>query len=201
MWIDYTLLGLAWLAYGLIHSALATSTVKRYSVNNFGISDKVYRIFYNVFAIVTLIPLVYVGFYKSDRQIFEENLYSDILGAVIFFIGLFVMILIIKKYFAQMSGASTKIADGLHIDGLHRYVRHPLYLGTFLLLLGILFYRPQVNVLISTIIIILYTIFAIRWEEQKLLINFGAQYSDYSASTPRIIPRFFAKRKNLKIKK
>lgn len=201
MWMNYMLLGIAWLVYGLIHSALATTRIKRFSHDNLRISQTAYRIFYNLFAIVTLLPLVYFGFYKNDKQIFEENLFTDLLGVVIFIIGLFVMISIIKKYFAQMSGTSTDIEDELHVDGLHRYVRHPLYLGTFLLLIGIFFIRPQVNVLISNIVIILYTIFALRWEEEKLLIIFGVQYSEYCASTPRIIPRFFAKRKNLKIKK
>ena len=196
MWMNNAMLCIFWIAYGLIHSALATSKVKRYSTDRLGISEMSYRLFYNILAIVTLLPLVYFGFYKNDLQIFKKNLYTDIFGFLVFLIGLVVMILIIKKYFAQMSGTSTEIKDELHIEGLHKYVRHPLYLGTFLLLIGLLLYRPQLNVLISTIVIILYTIFATRWEEKKLLIKFGAKYTEYCASTPRIIPRFFAKRKN-----
>lgn len=201
MWTKLFLLAAAWLIYGLIHSALATSVVKAFCYKTLSISEKLYRILYNMIALFSIIPLIYFGFLIIDQLIFEPNFYSNILGVLFMISGLILMILIIKKYFKQMSGVAENSNQELHINGLHQYVRHPLYLGTFLLLIGLVFFRPQVNVLTSTIAIMMYTIFAIRWEEQKLLLNFGETYKFYCASTPRIIPRFFAKRKSLKLEK
>ena len=191
----YIMLFLGWAAYGLIHSALATTKIKIVLYKQLKLTVKSYRIGYNILALLSILPLIYWGFYQSDEVLYNSNIYSRILSIILILIGLLIMLLIMKKYFREMSGLQEAKAGVLFVDGLHKYVRHPLYTGTFLLLIGIFFYRPQINVLISVITIILYTIFAVGWEEKKLLISLGEQYKVYCKSTPRFIPRFFAKRK------
>lgn len=193
--VNYILLFLGWATYGLIHSALATTSVKATIFRLTKISASSYRLFYNLIALLSIVPLIYFGFCNSSKVLYLSHSYSNLISILVMAFGLLIMGMVMKKYFREMSGLQETSTQVLYVNGLHRFVRHPLYTGTFLLLIGIFIYRPQINVLISVIAIILYTIFAVRWEERKLLFNLGEQYKIYCQSTPRFIPRFFAKRK------
>ena len=84
----------------------------------------------------------------------------------------------------------------LKMDGIHKYVRHPLYLGTLLFIWGLFFICPMLNNLIAVIIITLYVFAGIIFEEKKLLQQFGTSYTDYISSVPMIFPVIFKKRKH-----
>ncbi len=79
----------------------------------------------------------------------------------------------------------------LVVSGLHRYVRNPMYIGVWLVILGeatcfILFYwwrgRPFFCVPVHA--------FVIFCEEPTLRRQFGESYEEYRHSVPRWIPRF-----------
>ena len=77
--------------------------------------------------------------------------------------------------------------------GIHNYVRHPLYAGTFLFIWGLLLLLPYWSLLIADSIITLYTLIGIRFEENKLVREFGKPYEEYQNEVPMIIPRFTGK--------
>lgn len=107
----------------------------------------------------------------------------------------------ILKYFKLLSGIRTlyqaKPSTELRREGIHNYVRHPLYLGTLLFIWGLFFIFPMLNNLIAVVIITLYVLIGIWLEEKKLLIEFGNLYADYISQVPMLIPGF----KRLKQKK
>ena len=78
----------------------------------------------------------------------------------------------------------------LSMDGPYAYVRHPLYLGNFLLGLG---FSIMANrwFLIIAFFVIFYALYAsvIHEEEQTLHRTFGQAYKDYSKIVPPFIPR------------
>ncbi len=74
-------------------------------------------------------------------------------------------------------------------DGPYKFIRHPLYLGSFLLTTGF-FVLSGVTiglVLMITPIFLAY-VFAIRHEERFLADKFGADWTQYSARVPALIP-------------
>ena len=108
-------------------------------------------------------------------------------------IGGLIMLLCIKKYFLSLSGlkslvAEEIVANELRIDGVHQYVRHPLYFGTFVFIWGLLLLFPYLSLLIANSIITIYTLIAIRFEEQKLVDEFGEAYIKYKNNVPMILP-------------
>jgi protein-S-isoprenylcysteine O-methyltransferase Ste14 len=108
-------------------------------------------------------------------------------------LGAAIMLICIKKYFLSLSGlkslfANKVVANELRIDGIHKYVRHPLYLGTFIFIWGGFLLLPLLSLLISISIITIYTLIGIRLEEEKLLAEFGETYRKYILLTPMIIP-------------
>jgi protein-S-isoprenylcysteine O-methyltransferase Ste14 len=76
----------------------------------------------------------------------------------------------------------------LEVGGLHKYVRHPLYLGTFMFIWGLFLIFPWWSGLIACVIITGYTLIAIKYEEQKLLLEFGKEYETYKSKVPMILP-------------
>ena len=73
-------------------------------------------------------------------------------------------------------------------NGVHRYVRHPLYSGTFLFIWGLWLIFPSLSLLISNSVITVYTLIGIQFEEQKLVKEFGERYMEYKKRVPMIIP-------------
>ncbi len=79
-------------------------------------------------------------------------------------------------------------AEALNTTGIYSMVRHPLYLGNFLVFLGFLL-AIQVwwFVLLGTLLYILYYERIMMAEETFLADKFGAAYVDWAARTPAIM--------------
>ncbi len=90
-------------------------------------------------------------------------------------------------------GAILKKPEGrtepLVIKGPYRYVRHPLYFGIVVLVLGFWLLLDFNFLLISAILMLLWFNFVVAsFEEKELRAMFGKQYEQYSKKVPRIIP-------------
>ena len=76
----------------------------------------------------------------------------------------------------------------------YAYVRHPIYLGAWLIALGLglLFGFP----LIASVFLLLWLNLVIHFEEKELLEVYGREYKEYRRRVPRFIPwRVLARRK------
>ena len=71
--------------------------------------------------------------------------------------------------------------------GPYRYVRHPSYLGYFLMFAGFFVISQNMLALIPFVAIPGYTLAAFR-EEEMLLKRFGEEYRKYMQETKRLIP-------------
>jgi len=73
--------------------------------------------------------------------------------------------------------------------GPYHYVRHPSYLGYFLMFFGLLFIWPSLFTLLPLTAILGY--YRITVEEERLLTQrFGDEYLEYQKMTGRFIPKF-----------
>jgi protein-S-isoprenylcysteine O-methyltransferase Ste14 len=73
--------------------------------------------------------------------------------------------------------------------GPYRYVRNPMYVGGFTLLLGWALYRNSISLLIfSCAFVLLFHLFVIGYEERALREKFGSEYERYLATVPRWLP-------------
>jgi protein-S-isoprenylcysteine O-methyltransferase Ste14 len=81
----------------------------------------------------------------------------------------------------------------LAVSGPYRYVRNPIYLAGFLLLLGTycLFFKwNRADVLAGVILILFFHLRVVRAEEPALRSKFGIAYEEYCRRVPRWIPRW-----------
>ena len=78
----------------------------------------------------------------------------------------------------------------LVVTGLYRYVRNPMYVGVFLVLLGEIIFFASTALLIYTIVWFGFVnLFVLFYEEPALRSKFGQSYEDYCRSVRRWVPR------------
>jgi protein-S-isoprenylcysteine O-methyltransferase Ste14 len=88
------------------------------------------------------------------------------------------------------SGAvSVKVGHELIRSGPYRWVRHPIYTGIILALLGTALEIDQARGLVAVILLYLGFKIKSRIEERVMRQAFGAEYDEYSRSTGAIVPR------------
>jgi protein-S-isoprenylcysteine O-methyltransferase Ste14 len=197
-WITQT--GFVWalaamLAYGAVHSLLAAHFIKQWAEARLGARyHQFYRAFFNIVAGVLLTLLAALALCLPDQVLYT-------IPYPWFIITIVTQLLTIVGLLAglQQTGAGSFLgvaqvlrqepADTparLVTDGLYRWVRHPIYTATLLLiwLLPVM----TANMLGLAIGATVYILVGARLEERKLEAEFGDAYRDYKRRTPMLIP-------------
>ena len=99
------------------------------------------------------------------------------------------MILVIVGALLRFWARGHFLKGQLFTTGPYKVVRHPLYLGSLLIVIGVLF---QLNGWLNWIVIIpLFAIFygtSIVYEEKSLAKRFGKEWQEYKLTVPAFIP-------------
>ena len=109
-------------------------------------------------------------------------------------IGLFIRIYTVGHTPQNTSGRNTsegQVAETLNTTGMYSIVRHPLYLGNFLMWLGIALLTG--NLWFTVAFCLLYWLYYERImfaEEQFLRKKFGDEYLKWAEKVPPVIPNF-----------
>lgn len=182
------------LIYGAVHSLLASLWAKRGARRWFGtLADRSYRLIYNLFAVVSFLPVLALVAALPDRQIYTIPFPWAILavsGQIIAIIALLVGLLQTGVWtflgLRQLVGSVDGDKPALVARGLYRWVRHPLYTA------GLLFIwlspLMTLNLLALNIGLTAYILIGATFEERRLQREFGMAYADYQKSTPMLVP-------------
>lgn len=192
------LLILFWIIYYMVHSILAATSVKIFFKKSLGNYFRYYRLTYSIFVTITLLWLLYYQYSFQSPLLIRSMVLKYFSFLLLVLPGILIMLISIKKYFLLLSGVRSIFtptpAAELKADGIHRYIRHPLYSGTILFVWGLFFIFPFLNNLIAVVLLTLYVLIGISFEEKKLIKEFGKKYDEYIFKVPKLIP-------DLKIKK
>ncbi|MDH5353966.1 MAG: NnrU family protein [Gammaproteobacteria bacterium] len=190
---DYILYALLWLSFGFAHSLLASNLSKRILQPIFG---PAYRLVYNLFSALH-IGLIMIGgsMWLGDNAVsFNLDRWLDILIMACRWLGVGIMAAALTQYDLGLFGGLTQLRRGsdstdedepLHLSGMHRYVRHPIYLGAYCYLWGgaVNEFGLQTALWGST-----YLLIGTWFEERKLIAQYGQSYVDYRIRVPSVIP-------------
>jgi protein-S-isoprenylcysteine O-methyltransferase Ste14 len=136
MLLHHVLLAIFWTVYCVLHSVLADLRVKKWMQQKAGKSFRYYRLFYTLFAAIALAALLLYQFSMTSLLVYRQTLFTNLAGGLVAVTGVVLMIICIQKYFLSLSGLKSLYQETpsaeLMIAGIHRYMRHPLYTGTFL---------------------------------------------------------------------
>lgn len=180
------ILGILWIGYGIIHSVLASETVKK------TFSTKYYRLIYNLLAIILLLAIVYFQISIGSKKLMEDSIFNQILGGIMMFSGIFVIYLSFKNYdLKEFMGTDVQHQKQheLTTEGLSEFVRHPLYVGILLFIWGSFGFFATESYLTTALFLSVYIRIGIYFEEKKLISVFGKKYKEYQKNVPMLIPK------------
>ena len=196
--MKYLYLIILWTLWCFIHSAMISLNVVEYLKSRFGEYYKYYRLFYNLVAVITLIPLVLYSksLYGPALFVWEGYLiYIRIILAVtvaaLFISGSFKYDMLILLGIRQIkSGKSSSIlSESGTIDksGILGISRHPWYLGA-IIFIWIGCRTMSLSIIIVNIILTIYIIIGTILEERKLVIELGDNYRNYMEKVSMLFP-------------
>jgi len=190
--------------YALIHSYLASIKVKEWFKKNFGDLIAFYRLVYNIFALASFY-LIYELSPKPHLILYDLPNPYDLIILLPQFLALsglfwafkyicfkeFLGLSQVKRYFEKNFNSGLDENLTLLIKGPFKYMRHPVYFFSILILL----FRPTMDLfyLVFFFCIAIYFYIGSYFEEEKLVKHFGKIYSDYRKSVPKIFPVKFLK--------
>jgi len=189
---DYGILTVYWILFCVIHHITAMEKCKNMFQSKMGSGFQYYRLIYSLLAFGTLIFVLRFQFSINSVGLSIPVRIKYFIGLPFGILGTFLMGVSISKYFIKLSGISVfypeKQPASLELYGIHKYIRHPLYLGTLLSIWSLFLFFPLLSNFLSCLFITLYVLIGIRSEEKKLSIQFGEVYDNYKQSTPKLIP-------------
>jgi protein-S-isoprenylcysteine O-methyltransferase Ste14 len=141
-----------------------------------------------------LFPLLLIAIRRSGSPAGDDGLALAWEGACLLLalLGLAVRVATVGFVPRETSGRNTggQLAGTLNTSGLYSIVRHPLYLGNYLMWLGVaVFPRVWWAPVIVSLVFWLYYERIMFAEEEFLRRKFGAVYVAWAASTPAFVPR------------
>ena len=187
-------LGIAFVAYFVMHSLLASLWLKRWVHHKWPKLMHAYRLTYNFLAVLLLIPLLWFMHHNMGPLVWQWSgalswiMKGLTIAAVLGFIGS------LKTYdnkvflgVTQWRNRHAEINDPehFHISTLHRFVRHPWY---FFILVILWTQDLHLTQLIAYSLISAYLIIGSKMEERKLIVRYGKAYQEYIRHVPGLIP-------------
>lgn len=180
--------------YGVVHSWLASLSVKNWLRARFGPAvDRWYRLGYNIFAVVTFLPMLALMVLLPQKTLYVAPSpwrWLMVLGQLAALAAAGVTLLQTGAFhflgLAQLVSDRPTDNSPLNFKGFYRYVRHPLY--TFSLVYLWLAPIMTTNSLAAYVLFSLYFYFGSVYEERRMIAEFGPVYQDYCRRVPRLIP-------------
>lgn len=184
---------LAFAAYSVLHSTLASHAAKELARRQVGktAAARGYRLFFNIVGVVTLLPVLALVLWLPDQPFFEAPpalrpllLAGQVVGVLLLAFALRQTDPLDFAGLRQLTDQGTQ--PQLVTKGAYRWMRHPLYTGSLLVLW--LFPSFSLNMFAFLVGVTLYFIIGARYEERRLEAFFGQSYREYKARTPMFIP-------------
>lgn len=183
----------AFAIWGFLHTFTASLPFKQRITAKLGAewSDRYYRLGYNLFAVISFLPALAIMAMDHAKPIYQFTPVWAMFATVIQLLMLMLMAYSVMQTGAmRFLGFARQNSNGqpqdFVQDGLYKWVRHPIYTASLVLL----WVTPSITPLRSlfSVLATLYIFIGIIFEERKLVREFGEQYTAYQAHTPMLIP-------------
>jgi methanethiol S-methyltransferase len=197
----YLPVALIWSAYLALHSAMISVTVTTYLRAVLGDAFRFYRLFFNLVAIVALVPIVIYSRGVKGEVLFTWDGYLVVLKWALVAVGLLIFaagsrhydmlqFLGIRQIKAGTRHSLINKSGALDTSGVLGLIRHPYYTATVLL-----FWASDLDTttLVINIVVTVYVVIGTLLEERKLRLEFGESYRRYQAGVSMFVPWKWAK--------
>lgn len=187
-------LGIAFIAYFVMHSLLASLWVKRWVHHRWPRLMHAYRLTYNFLAVILLIPLLWLMKAEPGPLIWQ---WPEPLGWVMKALMIAAALGFVWSLRSYDNGVflgwkqwrnrhvESNDPEDLQISTLHRFVRHPWYFFFLVIMWAQDLHLVQ---LIVYGLITIYFVIGSRLEERKLIAHYGDAYRQYCRQVPGLMP-------------
>jgi methanethiol S-methyltransferase len=201
--IKYLVLSVALVMCCALHSFLFSKSFLSFICNKFENKIRFYRIAFNIFSLVTFIPILIFSLSLQTEPFFKWSGFLQLVRGIIILISLFLFYAGSKHYngriflgLDQIKNYSNRLSlstgGTLDISGILSVIRHPWYTASILIIWA---RHLDVSALIVNLILTLYLIIGTYLEEQKLIDELGDEYRLYQKNVSMLFPYKWLKSK------
>ena len=185
---------LVWLVYFAVHSATASLTAKQFVNTRWPGAARYYRLAYNAFSALTLLPPLYLLWIWRTEPVIAWSGWAFWIAQLAAAIAIVLFYLSTRYYdmgaflgtrAAQSSPEDAATPETFCLSPFHRFVRHPWY---FFGLVVLWTRNMDAMQLLSTVAATAYLVMGSKLEEQKLIQEFGEVYARYRERVPGLVP-------------
>lgn len=192
-----------WVLWCALHSTLVAPTVTETMRKKLGDGFRFYRLLYNAFSVVTLIPLVSFSMTIREAPFFRWEGYLVIVRYLLVATSLSLFVAGARHYsLSQLFGIrqiktgrgrqAVSEVDTFDTSGILGMIRHPWYIaGILLVWAGDL----SLSTLLINLVISGYFVIGTFLEEKKLLLELGDRYREYQRNVSMFLPYKWVKTK------
>lgn len=194
----HLLLALLWVLWCILHSVMIARPITDFLSSQLKSSYRFYRLFFNITALATLIPVYFYSISLDSPTVFELKGILEGIRIFVFAVSILLFFLGARTYdmrhFLGMNDIRAGTIDPeisgiktFKTQGILNVIRHPWYLAGILLVwtrTG----RLTVAALLENSIITLYFIIGAYLEEKKLEQDLGGAYQQYREAVSMLLP-------------
>jgi protein-S-isoprenylcysteine O-methyltransferase Ste14 len=138
------------------------------------------------------IPLWAIGYVIATRTpstlVFNPGAFSSTISWIFILAG--ISIIIIGLMSLRWRAAAPSVKDTLVEQGVYAHIRHPLYTGMMLELIGLFLWLPTITILVACLLGVIWVMVQARLEEIDLVKRLP-EYKEYMLKVPRFIPKIW----------
>ena len=143
--------------------------------------------------VLVTIPLLIVLFTRNSYSLIDSRSVLFYLAIFFLVLGLFLAIWSVRTFYSKGGDGTPgpwRPVGNLVISGPYQYVRNPMLLGVFLLLLFESIYLTSMPLFYWLVVFVIINIIYFKnFEEKDLVKRFGKNYEDYKSKVPMFFPK------------
>lgn len=146
-----------------------------------------------------LFPIAFLLVFVPGARLFSKPMIAIVCGAIVASAGEIIRIVTIGLKYIVRGGRHRRVyAQDLVVEGIYNHCRNPMYVGNFLILLGVaVASNSWACVLLALPLFGLAYAAIVAAEEDYLRARFGVRFDAYMHDVPRWIPRLHGLRSTL----
>lgn len=195
--MEFFLLIISWALWCFLHSFFAATKTTAWARSRLGTAFAFYRIIYNVFSFVTILPLLYWQHQIPGPAVIELSPFLMIFKYAAMILSATV---VAGSFFSFDTGeflgirqiASKNRKPSTHAviskNGFYGVVRHPMYLGGCIFFCALMMNAPPAQ-FAGYGILAIYMIIGTTREDRRLARELGDVYREYQKEVPMLFPR------------
>jgi protein-S-isoprenylcysteine O-methyltransferase Ste14 len=186
-----------------LHSFLISNRITKTIQNRSGKLFQYYRIVYNLFSLLSFLPIIYYSISIKSEPVFHWEGKLQIIRILFITLTLYLFYAGSKSYdlasflgFRQIKESrhhkSMSPHGSINTKGILRFIRHPWYTAT---LLTLWLRNLNQSAILVNLILSVYLIIGCYLEEKKLVLEFDDEYREYQKKVSMLFPFKWLKNK------